>query len=74
MFLAVKASIDPIAGDRRTSNLLLVSNSALDEHLTGLSEKRKNALTRKHFQVIALWRDFDRVASAVLGPAYPEQG
>ncbi len=70
VFLAVKNDIDSIFGEGRTPYILLRSRAAFDSAVEGLPESQRDGLTWKYLQTVALWQEFERVASAVLGPKY----
>ncbi len=74
VFMAVKGGIDSIFGDSRTPYVLLRSKAAFDNHLAGVPEPQREELVRKYLQSLALLQEFERVATAVLGPKYIEYG
>jgi len=74
MFLIVKHSIDSIYGEGQTPYALLQSKPVFESAVESVPEPQRDDLTRKYLQVVVLWQEFERVASAVLGPKYHDNG
>ncbi len=66
LFLTLKHHMESTFGDARMPYLLLQSKRAREEFMRGMPEDQVRDVSRKYLQGIALWQEFQRVASAVL--------